>query len=242
MKAYVWALGLLAAAGARGESPRRPVLVELFTSEGCSSCPPADALLAELDRQQPVADARAIVLSEHVDYWNHDGWTDPFSSPLFTTRQEEYARRFVISGPYTPQMVVDGEAEFVGNHAQSAGAAIRAAAQKDKIAVRLVPAAPGAASVRLEVDAFPAGKRRKAGVWVAIAEESGVSSVRGGENKGRTLHHVAIVRELRQVGSINERAGFAADLPLARGRRLIAFVQESGCGRVWGAAEVSGIQ
>src|SRR5215469_7975539 len=126
-------------AGPKDQLPgqRRAVLVELFTSEGCSSCPPADALLEKLDRSQPIPGAEIVVLSEHVDYWNHIGWADPYSGAAFSARQEQYARRFRTQGTYTPQMVVDGRSEFVGSDARTAESAVRSAIRQPKVAIRI---------------------------------------------------------------------------------------------------------
>jgi hypothetical protein len=240
------AAAILAATGAAGPgdnmtNPRQPVLVELFTSEGCSSCPPADALLESLDREQPIAGAQIIVLSEHVDYWNHDGWTDPFSSAAFTARQVAYTRRLGIDDPYTPEMVVNGDTELNGSDARKAESAIRQAIAQPRVGVRLRAAAPGDSAVTLDVDPLPAGTVRKANIYVAHAADSGTSDVLRGENRGLRLHHVSIVADIQQVGAIGTKAAFSKQIPLRTGNspdgsRLIAFVQESGNGRVWGAA------
>jgi len=216
--------------------PRQPVLVELFTSEGCSSCPPADRLLEQLDQAQPIAGAQIIVLSEHVDYWNHLGWADPYSSAALTLRQQIYARHFSLDDPYTPEMVVDGSTQFVGNDVQKAGAAIRAATQAPKVDVHLRAAPADDSSVTVDVDPLPPGKTRKANVYFAMAADSGSSDVQGGENRGRRLHYVAIVKEIQHAGKISENSGFEKQIAVPAGSRLIVFVQEGDSGRVWGAA------
>src|SRR5271163_1733993 len=127
------------------ETGRKPVVVELFTSEGCSSCPPADALLQQLEQQQPIAGAEIIALEEHVDYWNHDGWIDPFSSPEWTQRQQTYVTLFKKDA-YTPELVVNGRSQFVGNDAQEAEVEIAKAAGdlKTDVAITSSPEAKGA--------------------------------------------------------------------------------------------------
>jgi len=237
---WIWlAIATAAACGGAVMDQRQPVLVELFTSEGCSSCPPADALLEKLDHDQPVPGAQIIVLSEHVDYWNQLGWKDPYSSSAFSERQANYARALHLQEVYTPQMVVDGTAECPGADAQKAATAIRNAIAEPGIGVRWSGAGNGDA-LTLDVDPLPAGKIRKASVYLARAADSGVSDVLRGENRGRKLHHVSVVSEIKEIGHVDRKSGFKTEIPIRNGgapagSKLVAFVQEPGQGRVLGA-------
>ena len=220
----------------------QPVLVELFTSEGCSSCPPADAVLGQLDRS-----GSAIVLSEHVDYWNSLGWKDPYSSPLFSERQSAYARHFGLSSVYTPQMVVDGGTEFVGSDSRQAEQAIGKARGQSKVPVRIVSIMVDKSMlwVRVEADALPKSAKRS-DLYLALVRSHSESEVTRGENAGRKLSHVGVVRILVKAGFLTTDEGFAGEikLPLDRDEgmadlRIVAFVQETGAGRVLGVTAQS---
>jgi hypothetical protein len=134
------ALGIWIDAKAVTTGTKTPVVLELFTSEGCSSCPPADRLLQSLDEKQPFTGADLVVLSEHVDYWNGDGWVDPYSSLLFSERQRWYAEQFGLDSVYTPQVVVDGQRETVGSNAAAIRNAVETATRSEKLTLTLANA------------------------------------------------------------------------------------------------------
>jgi hypothetical protein len=217
------------------EPAKVPVLAELFTSEGCNSCPPADSLLEKLDRLQPVAGARVLVLSEHVDYWNQLGWKDPFSSSQFSQRQERYSR--LLGGEvFTPQLVIDGRKQVLGSDPAAIQKAVAEAVQRPKVPVKIVDAKRdgGEMAVALSIPALDKGK---GDVWVAVADERDESSVNRGENAGRKLAHVAVVRHLAIAGSVSKSAGLEKSLRFPVGAapaRLVVFVTEGG-GAVLGA-------
>lgn len=198
------------------QGQRTPVVVELFTSEGCSSCPPADALLARLDKMQPVPGAEVIALKQHVDYWNHLGWRDPYSSEQFSARQEGYARAFGNNGLYTPQMIVDGQTEFVGSEESRARQAIAQAARSPKAAVHLAwasnPEAGNAVPLEVHVEKFEGAMAGDtAEVFLAVTESNLHSEISSGENAGRKLDHTAVVRTLERIGIADpQAAAFAA--------------------------------
>jgi hypothetical protein len=223
-----------------------PILVELFTSEGCSSCPPADALLQKFDAQ-PIAGAQLIVLSEHVDYWNHIGWTDPYSAHAYSERQSAYSHRFGLASVYTPQMIVDGTDEFVGASSGDAERAFSRARKINKTSVQLsdLRLKDGVLHGRVAVTPGPANTH-KTDVIVAVALKRAESQVARGENAGRHLTHVAVVRTLQRLGVAEVGKPFSEELAIpvdrnldAKNIRVIAFLQEPGPGRVWGATELS---
>jgi hypothetical protein len=195
------------------EMGRKPVVVELFTSEGCSSCPPADALLQKLNEQQPVAGAEIIALEEHVDYWNHDGWVDPYSSPDWTERQQAYVALFKKDA-YTPELVVDGHSQFVGNNPREAVLEIEKAARGAKTQVAITAGklnAEGSRQFNVSVGKLAADSTRDvAEVWLAVTEDGLHSSVSRGENAGHVLGHVATLRSLHKIGVADATAPSAS--------------------------------
>jgi hypothetical protein len=224
------------------------VLVELFTSEGCSSCPPADTLLQRFVDASPVAGARIIALGEHVDYWDQQGWTDRFSSVALTNRQRIYSQAFNLDSIYTPQLVVDGRAECVGSDAAAARRAIGQALSAPHGVVRLTiePAHGDAVAVSVSTADLPKpGRGDRDEVVVAVTEDHLKSDVRRGENRGHVLAHAAVVRRLTAISDAMPdpgppvRAQIAIDPAWRRENlNIVAFVQESRSRRIVAAAAV----
>jgi hypothetical protein len=218
-------------------SVNSPVLVELFTSEGCSSCPPADQLLARIQK----ADPNAVVLSEHVTYWNGIGWRDPFSSQDSTERQTNYVQRMGLSSNYTPQMVVNGRYEFVGSDAGAAAQALHQAAEA--MAVSLTISNLNATHNHVAFSLQTGTVDKEAQLLVVLAQDEGIEHVANGENGGRTLRHVQIARTIRQVASVKAGSAYTGtvslDVPQAiagEGWHLVAFLQEGPGGRILGVS------
>jgi len=223
-----------------------PVLLELFTSEGCNTCPPADALLAELAEKPVVPSAQIIAMEEHVDYWNHDGWTDPFSSQTWTQRQSDYQSAVGRhpDGIYTPQLLVDGAHEIVGSQTNQVLQLILAAAKEPKYTVTVEPG--GGLSYNVSV-APPAGATSKdnADVFLAITETGLQSNVTAGENAGKSLKHAAVLRRLDKIGSINAKNPTFSGKPTLKlndnwkkeNLRVVVFAQDKKTRHVLGAAE-----
>ena len=216
---------------------KTPVLLELFTSEGCSSCPPADVNLARIEKEQPVAGAEVITLSLHVDYWNSLGWKDEYSSAIFSRRQQLYSQALKLDSNYTPQMIVDGRTEFVGNSAEKTNKAIAEAAKNPKAAVEFFL---DANQLKIKLSDLPA--HENATVFLAVTEDNLASNVRRGENSGRRLEHTSVVRELTSLGMLAaEQKSLEMDAALQiqpnwkrENLKVVVFVQENASRKILG--------
>lgn len=219
---------------------RNAVIVELFTSEGCSSCPPADDLLGRLRSEQRTDGLQVIPLGFHVDYWNFQGWTDRFSSAAYSQRQFKYAQRFRIESPYTPQFVFDGAAQGEGDDAPRAHVLIERAAQHPASAeVQISLSGDDQAQVSVKAEHNVQGE-----IMLAYTEDNLASKVGAGENSGRELRHSAVVRELRSLGRLH--GNFEDTIPLKLKKdwkrndlRVVVFVQEPNNGAIEGAAALA---
>lgn len=227
-----------------------PVVVELFTSEGCSSCPPADKLLAELATEMQNND-RVFFLAHHVDYWDHIGWKDPYASKAATTRQRAYARAFGSSDVYTPQMVVGGTTGFVGSDKVKAREAIEAAkkmAGRVKVTATMGEALAAGLTLRVQIEAgvigadakLPAGMK----VLAALVEDGLESKVTAGENQSLVLKHDRLVRVF--ADSTVDAEGSAAVSLLAPADikpercRVVVLAQDGPTMKVLGACTAAG--
>jgi hypothetical protein len=244
MKTGLFAAVFIAGSTSAGlpPAPRVPVLVELYTSEGCSSCPPADALLEALQRDQPVDGAEIVPIGLHVDYFDHLGWKDPFGSPTYTSRQRDYSQIFGPDSVYTPQIVVDGHEAVVGDDSDLVHRTIGSAARRPHLPLHATAQLTGD-RLRLTIDlpAAPANAE-KIQVLAAITQDGLSTVVKRGENNGRTLHHVAVARKVQALGSLTPDAGLV-ETQLQIGRswgpvvlNAVAWLQGIKSRQVYGAA------
>lgn len=182
-------------------SAKTPVLVELFTSQGCPSCPAADKVLAELETAQPIAGAEIITLAWHVDSWDTFNWKDEFAAPAFTQRQTIYSRALFINPIYTPQMFVDGTVYFIGSRQDKATKAIENAVKTAKPEIDLA-----ISSEKLSVNIPNLPKHQTATVYLAFTESNLVRKIGSGNNAGKTLVHPSVARRLQALGTIDAQA------------------------------------
>jgi len=240
---------LLTAAQSSGPAADKPspvAIVELFTSEGCSSCPPADALLRQIHMKQAPTGQLIVGISEHVTYWNSLGWKDPYSSPVFTDRQSAYASRLSPEGPYTPQMVLNGRDQFVGSDGGALERALRDDAKRTHSDLRILTSTLSADGVDVKFT-LSAQTSKPLDVVAVLTDDADRSNVLRGENSGRLLQHVSVARTLTKVATVAGDTEKSIHLPLPEGfqvaaglgHHLVLFVQEAHQGAILGAATAS---
>lgn len=229
------------AAEADSSAAPKVVLVELFTSEGCSSCPPADALLRQIDGTKTSAGQLIVGISEHVTYWNSLGWSDPFSSETYTARQNAYGSRFGLDSVYTPQMVINGTEQIVGSDRSGLLRAIQKEQQKPSpVALHILSAIVAGNALTVTFSASGDEASRSSEILAVLADDADQSSVLRGENSGRTLAHAAVARSIAKIAKLQPAAEQTAQIQLpssmrgTNGHHLILFAQAPGNGRVLG--------
>ena len=227
-----------------------PVLVELFTSEGCSSCPPADTLLTRLAAEKTIGRAEIVTLAFHVDYWDRLGWKDRFSSAAFTERQNRYAAAWKSDRVYTPQAVVDGRIEFVGTDVNRALEALTASAARPHARVAIAPVSAGQPAskrtVRVDVEP-PPGATFTADVLLVVAEDGLSTDVAAGENARKRLQHSGVVRSLTRIGRVVRGAAMHVasvkvpiDAAWASGAlRVVVLVQDEKTREIHGTGQLA---
>jgi len=237
-RAFLYATSFLvaiAASAAFAEDSLPPVVVELFTSQGCSSCPPADAYLGDLAKRPEV-----LALSFHVDYWNYIGWTDPFAARFATERQRAYADSLDLRYAYTPQMVVNGAAEGAGSDRAKIERLISSAAARHAERPSITLARNGDGQITVHVDAAQSVEPGDSAVWLVSFDRRHSTEVVRGENGGRTLIDYNAVRSLERIGTWT---GEALDLPVAADSAsgdggIAVLLQQGGSGRILTAARI----
>lgn len=221
---------------------KRFVLLELFTSEGCSTCPPADANLAFLEREQPFADTEIITLALHVDYWNSSGWKDAYSSPVFSRRQQIYSQALKINQSYTPQMIVDGRTEFTGNNMAKAQKAILDALKTPKAEIEIMPMGN---KFQIKISDVPA--HENATVFLAVTENNLASNRKGRLKQSANAEQTSVVRILSSLGMLaatQTNLEFETALQIQpdwkkENLKIVVFVQENASRKVLGANRLS---
>jgi hypothetical protein len=236
--------GVRAQENQKQNAAERPsaVLVELFTSEGCSDCPPADELLRQVSGRMTAAGQLIVGISEHVSYWNSLGWRDPFSSEQYTGRQNDYGSHFGLNSVYTPQMVVNGREQFVGSDRRALEAAFVSEAQRKQIELHITKAQIMEKNITFSYSASDLPAKSSLQLVAVLVDDMDQSSVLRGENSGRKLTHVAVARALAPLGSLHEVERRSMTLPLPPsftanpgvGHHLVLFAQQDGSGAVLG--------
>jgi hypothetical protein len=218
------------------------VLVELFTSEGCSSCPPADEVLRQISGRTTQEGQLIVGLSEHVSYWDNLGWKDPYSSDIYTERQEHYSARFGLDSVYTPQMVVNGREQFTGGDRRALDAAFASEAQRKQIELHITSAQLMEKDVTFTYSVTDLPRKSSIQLVAVLVDDTDRSNVARGENSGRQLSHAFVARALAPLGTLQETEQRSVSLPLppsfhggsGTGHHLVLFAQEDRTGAVLG--------